>query len=155
MLLTFRDLFNSQNKLSSASVRYGMASQQQNTSTSLFPLCSTYHRWEIRPFIRFLNLRNASAAVSMVSSWKSHVSMLPSGFGYLRKSVLTLTTRKEWDIVYHFRKDCAAAWRKILQQSLCSSSTLKQSFPRILQSLPGEILTEILGYRNLCARWVP
>lgn len=89
-----------------------------------------------------------------VSSLKWHVSMLSSGFGYLRKSVLILTMIKKWEIVGHFRKVCAAARRKILQRSLCSSSTLKHGFPHILQSLLAEILTEILGYKNLCARSV-
>jgi len=32
---------------------------------------------------------------------------------------------------------------------------LKESFPRISRSFVGEIVTERLDYRKLCARWVP
>ncbi|EFN75884.1 Putative uncharacterized protein FLJ37770, partial [Harpegnathos saltator] len=61
LLFKYRGVRNGQNKPSSASVRYEMSSQQPNTSTSASSVRSTYSS-EIHSIIRFLTLRNESAA---------------------------------------------------------------------------------------------
>lgn len=60
--MSCREFSNDQNKSSNASVRYEMSSQQSNASNSSSSNRSTYCRCEIRYVIRFLTLRNESAA---------------------------------------------------------------------------------------------
>lgn len=45
--------------------------------------------------------------------------------------------------------------KKVRDDRRVTLDTLKESFPHVSRSLLGEIVSERLGFRKLCARWVP
>ncbi|KAL1140975.1 hypothetical protein AAG570_000901 [Ranatra chinensis] len=53
---------NGQNKPGTASVSRALSSKEAGSSTSAEDVRSTYHRCEVRPVIKFINLRRESAA---------------------------------------------------------------------------------------------
>lgn len=139
-----------------------MSSQEPNASNSSSSNCSTYRRCEIRSVIRFLTLRNESAA----SIYRQLVETY--GCEVMSRQNVTKWVRlfKDGRIDTHDEERCGRpsvisdellqqVEEKVRDDRRVTLDTLSKSFPLISRSLLGEIITEKLGYRKLCARWVP